>query len=76
MSNLWRRNIFSETKVLPLAVLCSMVIYTVFALFYYHIEGWFESEKGDIGSQKETIPLNSCKSMFGVGILYSEYQDL
>ena len=30
---------FSETKVLPLAVLCIMVIYTVFALVFYHADG-------------------------------------
>ena len=34
-----KKKYFSETKVLPLAVLCSMVIYTVFALVYYHVDG-------------------------------------
>ena len=30
--------IFSETKVLPIAVICSMMIYTIFAMVYYHID--------------------------------------
>ena len=59
--------------ILPLAILFSVVIYSVFALFYYLIEGWFGMKKVDIGSQKETIPLNSCKSMFDVGLFYSGY---
>ena len=44
---------FSETKVLPSAVLFSVVIYTGFAFVYYHFDGWICSDQR-VNSTRET----------------------
>ena len=49
MRGIYQKNamfFLSETKVLPTAVLCIMVIYTEFDFVYHHFDSWFGPELG------------------------------
>ena len=69
--NLWRRiNFFRDQVPAPRHSLQYGHLFCIRTLLLSHWKMIWIWKKVDIGSQKETIPLNIYKSMFDVGIFY------